>query len=732
MRLKIIITIVVLGAVLAGYLFLSPKPVIRHVILISMDTTRSDFLSCYGYPCDTTPNIDVLAQTGVLFENVITPQPYTLPAHCSMLTGTVPPYHGVLDNKGYILGKDNVVLAEILKKNGFSTAGFISAFVLDSQFGLDQGFDVYDDEFENEQITVAIVERTGDETTRHVIKWLEEKRGEKNFVFLHYYDPHMSYEAPEPFRSKFAIPSGKIPMNPKQDQGRRDAYAGEIAFTDHCIGRVIEKLKELEMYDSSLIIITADHGEGLGDHKETTHGYFIYQDTVKVPLVIKVPGSSKGRRIKSPVGLIDIVPTVCSLLGLETPAGIQGENLNPYINGQEQVYPDRHLFTQGLEATVYGGNSLLGVVNDRYKYIQTTRPELYDLVNDPGEHNNLFAKELNRSRIMKDRLAQMLEETVRRDAAFGAKNMMDDDTRNRLESLGYVGRTVSEDLSFDQSKEDPKDLIDYHVLNAQLAPLVTHEKFTLARDLCRKLISLKPGFYKPYFDLAKVAMKEKNYQDVIINLEKTLELKPGYIEAYEGLADVYDSLGKPDKVLEQYKKILELQPDNVKVYFLLSEILYDQGKYDQADKYFTRQLTKNPSYEDMAVTLAEKLLAKQQNKLAYKHFLRILETDSESIETLNSLAWLEGASKIEGIRNPDKALKNALKACELTSYEQAEVVDTLAVAYAALGQYEMAIKMAEKAVRLADKEGDNGLSQRIGTRLRLYKSGRMFVDESLN
>ena len=706
---------------------------IRNVVLISIDTCRADYLNCYSYPLNTTPNIDNLARNGILFENVYTPVPFTLPAHCSMLTGTVPAYHGVLDNLGYRLSEDNITLAETLSDNGFKTAAFIGAFVLDSQFGLAQGFDSYEDEFEKEQITVGIVERTGDETTRHVIEWLEEKRGEKNFIFLHYYDPHFSYDPPEPFASMFKNipPLNKLPADSGLTPGLLGLYAGEIAFTDHCIGRIIEKLKEVGIYDSSLIIITSDHGESLGEHREQTHGYYIYQSTIKVPLVFILPGGPKAKRINTPVSLIDIPPTVCSLLGIESPNVTQGKDLLPYFNGQSQPYPDRHIYCQSLGPTIYMANSLLGVVNDSYKYIQTTRPELYDIIQDPQELDNLIDSQSNRARIMKDKLQQILESTVRNEAASDATHELDEQTLKRLETLGYLGGSVSEDFSFDQSKEDPKDLIDYHCLNTKLGGLVANKKFDRARRICAELISKRPSFHKPYFDLAKISGQEKKYEEVIKLLEKTLELKPGYTPALEGLVDAYNSLNKLDKAVEQSLKILEIQPGNLKTYFHMASLLYDQGKFAEADKYLTKELESNPSFVEMMLSLTDKLLEKGQIRFAYSNYLKMLEINHESADVLNSLAWFEGTSNINGIRNPQQALDHALKACKLTDFSNYEALDTLAVAYAAVGKFDMAVKTAEKAELLAMEDDNKGFVQRVQGRLDLYKSGRMYIDSGL-
>ena len=280
-RRKYLVLALLLVVIIAAGLWLllrsiSPGQGIRHIILISIDTCRADYLSCYGYKSKTTPNIDALAAEGVLFENAISPVPQTLPAHSSMFTGTIPPYHGVHDNEGYRLDESNVTLAEILTDAGFTTGAAISAFPLDSKFGIDQGFESYNDYFETTLEGHPLEQRRGGETTDVALDWLKKNKDKRFFFFLHYFDPHQAYDPPEPFASRFAS----------------DLYAGEIAYTDHCIGKVVDKLKELGIYDSTLIIITSDHGEMLGEHGEVTHTYFIYQSAIKVPLIFKLPANN--------------------------------------------------------------------------------------------------------------------------------------------------------------------------------------------------------------------------------------------------------------------------------------------------------------------------------------------------------------------------------------------------------------------------------------------------------
>jgi len=300
-------------AALASLRLLRQRPdyAIRHVVLISLDTCRPDRLSCYGYPKKTTPNIDRLAAHGVLFANAYTPIPTTLPAHCSMMTGQIPPIHGVF-SQGVFLPPAAHTLAETLKTEGFTTGAFTSSFVLDSRFSMDQGFDTYDDDFPDSPYNAR--RRPGDQTSARAMKWLEDNAdANRLFLFAHYFDAHAHFGSYVDTKGSFFSP---VPLT---EDFTNDPYASGVAFADHCVGMVIDKLKELGLYESTLIIITGDHGEMLGEHGEDYHGYFIYESNIRVPLVIRLPNQTQARRVEDAVGLIDILPTVCSLLNIPPP-----------------------------------------------------------------------------------------------------------------------------------------------------------------------------------------------------------------------------------------------------------------------------------------------------------------------------------------------------------------------------------------------------------------------------
>ena len=608
----IIVSALCLAGVVAWLLIEGNRtPEIRNIVLISIDTIRADYLSCYGYPKNTTPNIDALATDATRFEKAITPAPITLPAHSSMLTGLIPLSHGVHMNHAQ-LNTSNLTLAEILKPEGFHTAAIVSTFVLYEQFGLAQGFDTYDDAFKNAGDDRFGSERRGDETTQIALDWLEQNKDGKSFLFLHYYDPHEDYTPPEPFASEFA----------------GDPYAGEIAFTDHCIGRVIQKLKDLELYDSTLLIITGDHGEMLGEHGEATHTYFIYESAIHVPLIIKRPGQTEAVTISEPVGLIDIVPTICSLLKIDPPSDIQGQDLSPLLYGRVPEDYERFLYIESFGPNRFGASSLMAISHGKWKYIQAPRPELYDLAADPGEKNNLIEKEPHLARILEDKLKETLEESVRKDS--DSRIELDANSIKKLASLGYIAGKTEEELVSDEKEEDPKDLI--HI-------------------------------YTKYDKAAHLVHNNKDLNTAKRMLEELIQQRPGFIESYMSLADICKFQNDVDGAVSYYRRAYEIQPT--------------------------------------CVTYA----------------------------MLNDLAWKMATMPSLASRDVDATVKYARDACERVDFKDPVSMDTLAVAYAATGDYEKAANTARIALRMASSSNEKELAQEIAKRLKLFEQSMPYVEE---
>jgi tetratricopeptide (TPR) repeat protein len=591
---------------------------VRNVILISIDTLRPDYLSCYGYPRETTPHIDRIAGEGILFSNVISPVPITLPAHTSMLTGTIPPYHGVHDNLDYRLPPSRVTLAETLKKQGFATAGIVGAFVLNAQFGLDQGFDEYDDRFDRELYTFSttVSERRAEEVSQHAVRWLKDHRNERFFLFLHYYDPHYAYRAPEPFASAF----------------RDDPYAAEIAYTDHCIGQVIESLKDLELYESSLIVVTGDHGELFGEHGETGHTYFIYQGAIKVPLIFKLPGQNPALTVPDTVGLIDIVPTIRALLGIEPSSQLQGEDRSRLFKKGPSAGSDAAVYSESLTATKYEANSLMALTTKRWKYIQTTRPELYDLAQDPTEARNLIAERPEQARDLQERLRRMLEASFHEDDA-ALESEVDEETRRNLEALGYITSTnVRENFDFDQSRDDPKDVIGFHATYSRLSELVFRKDYPAAKALCETMIAERPGFLESYRTLAEIAKEEGDATAEVAQLRSLLAIDPRDHKANNNLGLVLADQGELDQAIAHYETAIQVDPEAAEPYHNLALALARSGRLDQAIAHYERALELDPESARTHSELGAILVRRGRPKEAAEQFREALKLDPEAGE----------------------------------------------------------------------------------------------------
>ena len=736
--------VILLIAVIALFLWYrrSTLPAVktpRNIIFISIDTCRSDYLSCYGFTQTTTPNIDTLAAHAMLFENVISPVPITLPAHSSMMTGTIPPRHGVHNNVRFKLSESNLTLAEVLKQNGFTTAAFVSAFVLDSQFGLNQGFDTYHDTFEKSRTNVFGSERYAEETAKLAVDWLGQNTQNPFFLFLHFYDPHDPYEPPPPFDKKFAL-------NP---------YAGEIAYTDHCIGKVIEKLKELSLYDNSLIIIAGDHGEMLGEHGEETHMYFIYQSAIKVPLIFKLPYQKNPRKISSIAGLVDIVPTVCAILQIDCPRNIQGQDLSTLFK-DTFAGSQRSIFTESLMPTRHMANSLLGIVTDQHKYIQTTRPELYDLTNDPQEEKNIAQTEPQLARILQDKLKQILEQAVQTNQP-DSRIELDQEALARLAALGYVSGSVKEDFSFSQDADDPKDLIGFHVDFLKADSLAFEKKYDQAEKLYEKLLAQRPNLYETPLHWAMMAMQKKDFDKAEQLSRRALELNPELDSAYQNLGMIMAERKNYKQAEIYYAKAVELSPANSRAHNNLASAMFNQQLYEKAAEHYEIALKLNPKNIDALNNLALIKMRHQNHNEAIKLFKKTLQlepgnitalnnlgflfvekegfdqavdcykkslqSDPDQVSILNNLAWLAATRKNNWLK-PDQVVEMAIRVCELTDYKTPNALDTLAAAYAAAGKFPEAVETAQKALSLAQSVNDTERADEIKKHLQSYKNAQ--------
>jgi arylsulfatase A-like enzyme len=412
-----------------------------NVLLISIDTLRADRLACYGYDRIDTPNIDAMARRGVLFGQAVTQVPITLPAHCSLMTGLNPTVHNVKDNGTFRLDPSETTLAEVLKENGLETAAFVGAFPMDSRFGLDQGFDLYDDDMNTPNAirprfgpavwknqTVATFERRGVDVVSAAGKWMSSNRSRRFFAFVHLFDPHIPYYPPPPFLQDY--------------RGR--LYDGEVAYTDYCLGLLFRQMELLGIMDQTLIVITSDHGESLGEHEYYGHGKNLYEPGL--PLIIVCPALlPENKRVDSLVRSIDVMPTVLDFLGLKPPPGIDGQSLWPLLLEERSSSPGVLSYGETFYLKLRSKEAeVRSIRSDRWKYIRyskgrrTIKEELFDLESDPGEVRSLSGPERPELLEMSRVLNKILEADKNRSKNKKNTLKLDKETKEKLRSLGYI------------------------------------------------------------------------------------------------------------------------------------------------------------------------------------------------------------------------------------------------------------------------------------------------------
>lgn len=594
---------------------------IKNVVLISIDTCRADHLGCYNYSRNTSPNIDALAAEGVLFNHAITSVPITLASHSSMITGKIPPSHKVRDNNDYRLDESNTTLAEILHSEGYITAAFVSAFVLDSQFGLNQGFDVYNDNLGDKNKSEGAFtynERGAEATTPLVESWLNINRNEKFFLFVHYFDPHSPYVMHEGFKYT------SIPML----STTKDHYDSEISHTDYYIGKIIKKLKDLGLYDSTLLIITSDHGEGLGEHGEKSHAYFIYHSTLHVPLIIKYPSGPKGLKVGMLAGLIDIVPTVCGSLGISVPEDVQGIDLNSYVFRAEMLDKERYVYCESLYPTKFGLGPFLGMVGNRWKYIHTSIPDLYDLTRDASEKNNLFVENNEQAILMRNMIASDLKGDNLA-ASINSRSDVDEETRKRLASLGYLATSsVKEDISIGQEFPNPKEHIEVFKFHEQFLSYSMSGRFDKAKKLCNKMLSDYPDLAGAYYYLGQIASYEKDADAVISNFSRYVKLSstcnaanpfsssPSLLSlAHNNIGIAYQQKGIINEAVEHFEKSLSYIPHRMQALLSLADCYIIQKQINLAVDCYIKALELDPEQEEVVTSL--KKIAEAFNKAGY-------------------------------------------------------------------------------------------------------------------
>ncbi len=569
-----------------------------NVVLITIDTLRADYVGIYGGPVET-PVLDGLARDGVHFRTVYCQVPLTPPSHASILTGTRPATHGLRDFTSGPLAPGSVTMARILRDNGYGTAAFVSALVLDSVWALDQGFDLYYDDFDEIEAdggNPGNVQRRAEDTIDRVLDW-QEGSSKPFFLWVHLFDPHHDYDAPEPFGTRY----------------RSDPYGGEVAYVDEQVGRLVTALKEAGVYEDSVIIATSDHGESLGEHGEPNHGLFLYETTTRIPLIVKMPAryDVKGREVATLVQSIDILPSLLQILRIPIKRewGIEGRGRLAAILGKE----DRrgHGYAESLYArNTFGWSPLFALREGRYKFIEAPRPELYDLDQDPGEEKNLYSAQNALGEQLRSRLAH-LKTSSRTSTQTGSK--ADPKTIESLSALGYVAVSQPVPVQSEESLADPKDKLPVYqeivrgltaaesgrldlsnrilvgVAEANPELFIVHYsigtnflklgRFAEALDALDRAKVLNPDFESIDFNRALALASLNKPAEAIDILRSVVQKNSSFQAAHHRLASLYRRTGKPALAVQEYRSILQKRPDDFLATKLLGISLIDAREY---------------------------------------------------------------------------------------------------------------------------------------------------------
>jgi arylsulfatase A-like enzyme/tetratricopeptide (TPR) repeat protein len=588
-----------------------------NVILITLDTTRADHIGCYGYAGAKTPRLDALARQGVLFEQAATTAPLTLPAHTSIMTGMYPTYHGVRINGNTAVSEEQTTIAEVLSGRGYECGAFIGAFVLDGRWGLNQGFQHYDDQFDlgkYKHIDLGAIQRPGNQVMDSALTWLEGQKSRPFFAWVHLYDPHSPYEPPEPYRSEFG--SG----------GLAGLYDGEIAFMDEQVGRLVDWLRANGLEEKTILVLIGDHGEGLGSHGEGTHGYFIYDYVLHVPLIVVAPFKAlQGARVAAQVSAVDVFPTILELARSAPPAKVQGRSLLPSIFRPAQKRAE-FAYSESMSPNLqFGWSALHSLRTPRYKYIDAPRPELYDLTEDSGEATNLFAGAPGVAREMKAELDKLVAETSR-DAPTPQAANLDKQTVERLSALGYIGAPVSAKKPAGQGPlADPKDKLDVFQAVTAAGELVQEDKYAEAASRIEAALRDEPMIPQALLVLSTCYVEMGRTEEAKTKLELILKEDPESIPALISMANILIEERKNEDVIALCKQTLSLDERNTQAYMLIGEVLLGELKYGEALPYLERAVEIQPKVTRSRMTLGACLVGLKQYGRAEAELKQVIE-----------------------------------------------------------------------------------------------------------
>jgi len=609
-------TVIVLLGLVAAWLLLRKdrEPFAGNLLVITLDTTRADSLGIYGGIGNHTPNLDRLAREGVMFRNCLTPVPITLPAHCSLFTGRSPLAHQVRKNGRYALGSEEVTLAERLKPNGFLSYAVVASYVLLGRFGLKQGFDEYDDSLDTYKIMNSYnTEIPAGAVSARFRSWLSKHKNDRFFAWVHFYDPHEPYAPPGQYRKALD----------KDDL--KSLYLGEVEFMDHEIGEILKELETLGLLSRTLIVAAGDHGEAFAEHVEKGHTIFCYEENIKVPLIFfhqtLLP---RNIVIEDRISLIDVLPTILELYGLERGEEIEGRSLVPLFQKGKNTRPGRPLYIESLYGFEdMGWAPLTGIVDGDFKYVSLPRPELYDLSQDKAEKNNLNEVRPDVASRLKKLLTSYI--SIHTEVKPETKRELTAEDISQLRSLGYIASSSGRPIS----DMDPKDGI---ALNAKLDDFFESLAAKPAGDIDR-LVDLflqenkmekSPSVYARLWRLYR---KRNNLDKVIQTLQEAAAAFPGETGWLMQLAGAYSINKKYDQVISTGREILEREPGNSVAHILIGDAYTALGDSGAAQASLEKALETEPENISLLIKYSELLISRQKLAEALRIYDRLIKNE---------------------------------------------------------------------------------------------------------
>ncbi|HEX6504690.1 MAG TPA: sulfatase-like hydrolase/transferase [Terriglobales bacterium] len=571
-----------------------------NVVVITIDTLRADHLGCYGYKQIHTPNIDGLAADSARFERAYTPVPITLPSHTVIFTGTYPALNGMHDFSGNRLGPQQQTLAAVLKENGYTTGAVVASAVLDSRFGLNRGFDYYYDHFDFnrlEESNLDEMERPGNVVADQVLEWLGKNYQNRFFLWMHLYDPHYPYRPPAPYSEEY----------------KSRPYDGEIAFADEQVGRLLRFLKEKGLYRNTLIVLSGDHGEGLGEHGEATHGFFIYNSTLHVPLMFHLPGPVTVRDVASLASTVDIMPTILEALKIPVPGQVQGKSLLPVISGKKRDEAPIYLYAETfLPRLHFNWSELRAVESERYHFILAPKPELYDLAKDPNEAQNLYSEKKAVSEELRAKLAAIIHEYTP-GQELAEKTGLDPALMERLKSLGYAGFSGGGAADVSNSElPDPKDRIQVYELISKAIEESQHGEYEPSVEKLNAALKTEPQSVPVHYLQGLNYYRLGQYSDAVSEFQKALQLSPDYALAAFHLGLAYARTGQSEEAIATLKRTLELDSTNFSASYDLGLLYRQKNMNTEAAAAFRHSIEVAPDYVPGHMALGELLLDEGQ------------------------------------------------------------------------------------------------------------------------